>query len=330
MNDLISIIIPAYNTRERIISALESVTAQTYHDIEIIIIDDASDDGTAGTARDYLTSQSRPYRIITHDHNRGVSAARNTGLAAAQGKYIAFMDSDDVLQPEYAAKLHGIIAANECDISCCGLLDRFTDGRPDKDMLHSPGNSDVYSGESLLLMNKVPAFVCCLYRKKFIDEYGLCFHEGCSSGEDTEFQAEAFCRAERVIFIDECLYIYIHHENMGSVRDNDTSMKKAIRYEHNTYAQKRTAEYIIEHAKSEELRETAGKILLPQSVIRMFTLYAVKHDRAGYDELLHDVNLMNVLKGTQNINVLMKKPELFFKALAIIHAPNIYYRFRGR
>ena len=205
MNDLISVIIPAYNTGERIRLALESVTAQTYEDMEIIIIDDASNDGTADIAREYLASQNMPYRIITHGHNMGVSAARNTGLVEAHGKYIAFMDSDDVLHPEFAAKLHGIVAANDCDISCCGLLDRFTDGKPDKNMLHSPGDSGVHVGEELLLANKVPAFVCCLYRKTFLDTYNLKFHDGCASGEDTEFQAKAFCMAQRIIFIDECV-----------------------------------------------------------------------------------------------------------------------------
>lgn len=327
MNDLISVIIPAYNAETRIKYALESITAQDYEELEIIVVDDASTDSTRDIAQEVLNSSGREFTIITHTHNRGVSAARNTGLAGARGKYIVFMDSDDVLKADFAGKLHGIIG--DCDISCCGLVDRFTDGQPDKNKLHSPGNNEIYEGEKLLLMDKRPPFFCSLYRKSFLDRNNLRFHEGCTAGEDTEFQVKAFCMAGKVIFIDEYLYIYVHHENMGSVRDNNTGMKKLLRYEHNTFAQKRTAEYLIAHAGTEELKRLAEDILLPQSVLRMFSLYAMRKDRAGYDALLNDKALTDILSRTQNFHVMTGKSELFFKAFTVLHLPNLYYRLRS-
>ncbi len=93
----ISVIIPSYNHAHYIREAIESALAQTYETIEIIVIDDGSTDNTKEVLAPYVRDQKIHY--IYHK-NRGLSAARNTGLKAAQGRYIKFLDSDDFLYPE--------------------------------------------------------------------------------------------------------------------------------------------------------------------------------------------------------------------------------------
>ena len=327
MNDLISVIIPAYNAETRIKYTLESIIKQDYEELEIILVDDVSTDNTASAAREVLSSSSRKFTVITHERNRGECASRNTGIEHAKGKYICFVDADDMLEENFVSSLHGIIAGN--DIVFCGLIDRFTDGRPNILKPKAQGMSSPSCGEDFILSGNIPPVWCCLYDAGFLKGCGLLFHEGCTAGGDVEFMTKALCRAETAAFTEQCLYIYIHHENMGSVRDNDTGMKKTLRYEHNTYAQKRTAEYLMQYAKSQHLKDLAGNILLPQSVLRLFTLHAMKQDRAGYDSLRRDGNIAAVLSGTQNFHVLMNKPELFLKAFAVLHAPSLYYRLRS-
>ena len=101
MNDLISVIIPVYNTGEKIINTLECVINQDYNNLEIILVNDASNDNTIKTAQGVLKNSSRLFKIITHEKNKGVSAARNTGFESANGKFIAFIDSDDLIKENF-------------------------------------------------------------------------------------------------------------------------------------------------------------------------------------------------------------------------------------
>ncbi len=88
----VSVIIPTYNRLPMVQEAVESVLAQDFEDFELIVVDDGSTDGTAEVIRKY----GGRVRLIEHAHNRGVSAARNTGILHSRGKYIAFLDSDDL------------------------------------------------------------------------------------------------------------------------------------------------------------------------------------------------------------------------------------------
>ena len=97
---LVTIVIPCFNSEEFIGSAIRSAIAQTYRNIEIIVVDDGSKDNTAAIARHILGSEFRgAWRLIEFQVNRGVNAARNAGWRAAQGSWIQFLDSDDFLAP---------------------------------------------------------------------------------------------------------------------------------------------------------------------------------------------------------------------------------------
>ena len=95
---MISVIIPAYNSENTISKSIESVCNQTYGDIEIIIIDDGSVDGTLKVCELY---QKRDHRIrVIHQENKGVSSARNQGIRFAEGDYATFVDADDIAHPQ--------------------------------------------------------------------------------------------------------------------------------------------------------------------------------------------------------------------------------------
>jgi glycosyltransferase involved in cell wall biosynthesis len=94
MEPLVSIIIPSYNRAEKIIDALKSIQMQTYSNYEIIVVDDGSKDNTVEKLQP-LVSKNKHLRLIKHEKNKGAQAARNTGIRAAKGEWIAFLDSDD-------------------------------------------------------------------------------------------------------------------------------------------------------------------------------------------------------------------------------------------
>lgn len=101
MNKLVSVIIPSYNAAKYIAEAIDSVRAQTYQPVEIIVIDDGSTDATREVLRPYIEAKTI---IYIHQENKGTGAARNAGIKVARGEFIALLDADDVWQREKLAK----------------------------------------------------------------------------------------------------------------------------------------------------------------------------------------------------------------------------------
>lgn len=94
----VSVIVPSYNVASTVVRCLDSVYAQTYEDLEVVVVNDGSTDNTLQVLRDYRRAHMT--LVLIDQHNQGLSAARNTGLDAATGEYIYFLDSDDYLGPE--------------------------------------------------------------------------------------------------------------------------------------------------------------------------------------------------------------------------------------
>ena len=115
---IVSIIVPVYNGERYVQRALDSALAQTLRDIEVVCVDDGSTDGTARILDGYADRDPR-VKVI-HRGNEGVSAARNAGIEAAEGRYIAFLDADDELEPETCARLVAKADAGSCDVVQCG------------------------------------------------------------------------------------------------------------------------------------------------------------------------------------------------------------------
>ena len=104
----VSLIIPVYNVSEYIERCMHSVMAQTYTDIECIIIDDCGTDDSMAKCEQMIREYEGPIKflILHHEHNRGLSAARNTGIHQTIGKWFYFLDSDDEITPHCIEKLH--------------------------------------------------------------------------------------------------------------------------------------------------------------------------------------------------------------------------------
>lgn len=121
MNDLISIIVPVYNVEKYIKDCLESVLTQTYTNFEVLVIDDGSKDSSGKICDEYAKKDSR-FKVI-HKENEGVSATRNVALDIAKGKYITFLDSDDILLDNALEIMHSEIIETNADVSVLGWYD---------------------------------------------------------------------------------------------------------------------------------------------------------------------------------------------------------------
>lgn len=132
---MISVIVPVYNTEAYLVRCLDSLLMQTYPNLEILLIDDASTDKSGSICETYAARDSR-LKVIRFPKNQGPSAARNAGIRKAEGKFISFVDADAYVEPDIMEKLYVALSENEADISICGA-----DGIRIKD-----GAADTFSG----------------------------------------------------------------------------------------------------------------------------------------------------------------------------------------
>jgi glycosyltransferase involved in cell wall biosynthesis len=332
MPPMVSVVIPLYNAEELIASTLESIISQDYPNLEIIVVNDASTDNSAGIVSRVLEKASRPYRIIEHEKNMGVSAARNTGMFAAGGDYIHFMDHDDLIDVNFISSLCAAAAEENSDIVCCGYRTRkVSTGEETMYPLEIfPGRA--YSSEDLAMMSIFEEFLTViwssLFRKDFLIKNGLTFTGGCQHNEDTEFLVKSLLLSERTSFVRQCLYVYRLHEKMTTRENFVTAEQISRQSEKQIQTWFRTARFIINHVESHAIVEIAKYLLMPKMHLKMFNIYAWRDEREKFDRALRSREIRRMLLYSRK--VFFKEPRVFLKSLLLYAAPNIYYNYRRR
>lgn len=212
---LISVIVPAYNAEKWIAECIASVFAQSYPNIELIIINDGSNDGTFGIAE--KESVGRDNVKIIHTENCGVSSARNIGIEAAQGEYITFLDADDLLMPNALSVLYDLLTENDCGIAIAQKVNEKSDGRQIPNCF--PNDFEIWSGTDGLKhsLEDHPAAYSVwgkLYKREILRD--IRFTEGRSVHEDSFFIFLCMMKQPRVVVKNECVLRYRLSENSAS------------------------------------------------------------------------------------------------------------------
>ncbi len=198
-----SFVVPVYNVEQYLEQCLESLQAQNYGDYEVICVNDGSSDGS----KEILSAwepRMQKMRVIDRE-NGGLSAARNTGLEAATGDYVVFVDSDDWVEPNMLNTLATVIGSEDMLCFACQRTDNeATDSLPKE----QTSGWDYYNRHALE-HREIP-FVCVwqrCYRRQFLLDNGLRFREGILH-EDNEFTPRACLGAKSVKVIPDVLYNY--------------------------------------------------------------------------------------------------------------------------
>lgn len=134
---LVSIITPVYKCEEYIVRTMNSVLTQTYADWEMLLVDDCSPDGSAEIIRSYAERDSR-FKYIKLEDNSGAAIARNVGLENAKGRYIAYLDADDIWLPEKLERQIRFMEENDVQFSCCDYEKIEADDTPLNKIVHMP------------------------------------------------------------------------------------------------------------------------------------------------------------------------------------------------
>jgi len=258
---LISLIIPVYNAEPYLRRCLDSVLAQDYKELEVILIDDGSTDESPAICDEYAKEHDNIH--VLHIPNGGASLARKKGIEVAKGDYLTFIDSDDYVAPNYVAVMFALVEKYGTKISACGVKRVDPNKNEDKDE-----NKD--ENEKLLIFDELmPRF----FKYEFWGFWGGLYHRSVFEGltfpkatlsEDYYVKTQMFCREKKMAVTTAPLYFYEYHSE--SLSHTKLSLKAFEEFEN----VKKVYDYTLKNCPKfanfsmSNVVETAVKLCLQQ------------------------------------------------------------------
>jgi len=221
---MISVIVPVYNSEKYIARCIDSILAQSYKDIELILVNDGSSDASPEICDSYA---ARDFRVhVIHKENGGVSSARNAGLEIAAGDYIAFVDSDDYIDSEMYQSMIDTARKYDCDVIMCDCVKEYPHAEAPYTHPIRPGfysKEQLYSEyyPHLLMMENVeyPPTIstCTLLWKRTLRTPDMRYEPGIRYSEDLLFGAKLLRSAQSFYYLKNCaFYHYVMNEQSAS------------------------------------------------------------------------------------------------------------------
>ena len=234
---VISIVVPIYNTGKYLYACLESIINQTFTDIEIILINDGSTDNCQLVINEFLKKDSRI--ISVEQENQGQSIARNNGILIAKGKYLGFVDADDVLDINMMKKMYELAEKENLDLVVCGVEVIFNSTNSSKYINNCNKSHIVLNGKEFdsfikkyYLDSGYLASACNkLYKREIIINSNILFEDYRTlQKEDELFNLYFLSFTKSVGFINEPLYKYFRRDGSSSTTVKKDSLNRYIKY----------------------------------------------------------------------------------------------------
>lgn len=323
-NPKVSIIMPVYNVEPFLKSAIESVINQTYKNLEIILVDDGSSDGSERICDEYALKDSR-IKLI-HKENSGVSSARNTGLDNMSGEYVAFVDPDDIILPVAIEKSVSAMLSNDVDcvtFKCiyCKSPESFLTTEIQKEKGFPSMQKGIYSGKEILKAvaeGDMDLFLWTKLSKRKIWE-NLRFPEG-KVYEDRYIIFQFFDKMDKILVLSDIFILY--RQRTGSI----TRKISAANIQGLLAARTVFENYIANHPEIFDLKqlENARKDYLCSCVINSAKIL--------YSDIPEKTEIFGILKEKMKylenfVKIQNCSAEIKFKYFMIFHHPKILSRF---
>lgn len=216
-NNIISIIVPIYNSENKLSECLDSILNQSYKKLEIILINDGSKDRSLEICKKYKSVDNR--FIVIDNENHGVSYSRNCGIRKASGKYVMFIDSDDVIDKNMCEFLLENLEKYNAELSCCS----FDEKEENFDFKYDDNISISINNFYKLLLENYKGFLWNkLYIRKILIDNEIVFNNSISSGEDLLFNVEYMKYVNRTVYTNSKLYGYRISSNSLSRKYSST------------------------------------------------------------------------------------------------------------
>lgn len=207
-----SVIIPVYNVEKYLVRCIKSVMNQTYTNFELILVDDGSQD-SSGKICDEYAKNNQQIKVI-HQNNKGVSSARNIGIKSAIGKYIVFVDSDDMVERDYLSSMAQV--DEEVDLVICGIKQVTPSGsvcittQYERKLLRDTNKEIILE---MIQNNANASSVGKRFKKQLIEKRYIYLDEELDLGEDGCFVTEYVCNCRRIQYMDVITYRYYKYEH---------------------------------------------------------------------------------------------------------------------
>lgn len=214
-NPFTTVVVPVYNRENLVGKTIDSILSQKYENFELLLVDDGSKDLSLEVCRKYEKIDSR-IKVFTKE-NGGVSTARNLGIENAQGEYICFIDSDDIVESDYLSSFVDEINKEDYDLVICGFRNVLSTG--ETKFCELPGgnisDADVFwkNFGNLLEVNLLRSPVNKLYRLKTLIEHSIRFDKSTQIAEDALFNSLYYEYVESVSVINKPLYVVRLHDS---------------------------------------------------------------------------------------------------------------------
>lgn len=309
LNVNVSVIIPCYNCEKYIIRAIKSLEIQTYKNFEVIIVNDGSTDSSDEIIKSYLKDTNLKYKYF-YQENSGVSKSRNKGIDNANGKYITFLDSDDLYHKDFLQSLVSLIESNDVDTVYCSYTRDIS--TIINETVTDENSIDILNHNELMnnfMYRKGPCgFFNYIYKNSIVNDFNIRFDERTRYGEDLEFTWKYLIHCKSAVFLNRNLYGYYDNPQsaVNNVSWNITDVIHAI---------KRVERYMAENNDS----------FLGQFKLYMYdrTIWAVLKDFAVHDKkemfekLIKTYQVKKAMK-----NMVLRGPHILIKISAILFLIN--------
>lgn len=225
---MVTIIIPLYNVEKYVATSLLSAFNQDFRDIEFLLIDDCSTDGTMKIVNEIMKSHFRSgsIKVLHHANNLGLSAARNTGLLNASGEYVFFMDSDDVIAPDCITRHYEVIRKSDADFTVANIQ---LDGAKSIHIKPIPSIVEIMSPFESYLKRMWSVSACNkLYKRSFLVDNSISFKPGLFH-EDVLWSYFIAKKSHKIALVNQTTYFYkIHSGSITTYKNNHRKLESLI------------------------------------------------------------------------------------------------------
>lgn len=308
MNNIVSIIIPAYNAAKYIEQTLDAVVKQTYKSIEVVVVNDGSSDNTSAVAKSFMANKGIDYRVVDKS-NGGQSSARNYGAKMSRGQFLTFLDSDDYIQPYYIERLLSVLRESDVDFAACPFQN-VGESDFEREPRYDNGNKwyDTVELAKLYLHRGITLIApALLIKHETLD--AISFDESCPYDEDGLFVWSLLYSTKKGAYCDCPMYNYRIRE--GSVMHSLTAKK----CHQSVTCYEKHSKYFIRMR-----RDGVSQLILPNYKLASQHVLSKNVDYKAFKE---EYDLTE--KADIKLLISVKDIKLSFFALLYLISPRLFY-----
>lgn len=319
----VSVILPVYGVAAYIEKCVQSLLNQTLQEMEFLFVDDHGPDNSIELLKKAIKGHTREkqFRILTPEHNLGAGMARNYAIPEAKGEYIAFVDSDDWIEPDMFETLYAAARAQgDTDLCYCQQFKDFEDHSLESIILQNPivepGAFD-YAKKAYFLTHYVSYFTTFLFKRSFVEQRAIRFPDD-RSADDSFFLACALMTASSVARVDKPFYHYLIRP--GSV----TTTKDSVKYKKRLTVFSKLMAYAKAQHVYEELKQELDFLYIKKGYVSSLINYvtnALEPRKEVYKEIYQA--LREEVPDYQKNRYLKRKPAVRILMSICIHCPSV-------